>query len=68
MIELGFGDHLLGTIIIHALDEKARAYYNLEKRWTGETLSKEHTQVKICGLRVGETFIFRNLIQSTVGA
>ncbi|PSS13658.1 Protein Iojap-related like [Actinidia chinensis var. chinensis] len=33
-----------GTIIIHALDEKARAYYNLEKRWTGETLSKEHTQ------------------------
>ncbi|CAL5338196.1 unnamed protein product [Camellia sinensis] len=33
-----------GTIIIHALDEKARAYYNLERLWTTETSSKEHTQ------------------------
>jgi len=33
-----------GTIIVHAFDEKARAYYNLERRWTDETSSKEHTQ------------------------
>ncbi|XAR64433.1 hypothetical protein NMG60_11024768 [Bertholletia excelsa] len=32
-----------GTITIHALDEKARAYYNLERLWTAETI-KEHTE------------------------
>lgn len=25
-----------GTVIVHALDEKARAYYNLENLWMGE--------------------------------
>ncbi|KAL6969316.1 hypothetical protein U1Q18_047981 [Sarracenia purpurea var. burkii] len=33
-----------GSIIVHALDEKARAYYNLERLWTTELSSKEHTQ------------------------
>ncbi|KAI4336615.1 hypothetical protein L6164_015119 [Bauhinia variegata] len=30
-----------GKVIIHALDEKARAYYNLESLWNCETLEKE---------------------------
>ncbi|KAJ9709739.1 hypothetical protein PVL29_001286 [Vitis rotundifolia] len=30
-----------GTVIVHALDEKARAYYNLESLWTTETSPKE---------------------------
>lgn len=34
-----------GTIIIHALDEKARAYYNLESLWTKETTPKVPNQV-----------------------
>ncbi|KAJ1685816.1 hypothetical protein LUZ63_017206 [Rhynchospora breviuscula] len=29
-----------GTIIVHALDEKARAYYNLESLWTKEASEK----------------------------
>ncbi|XXG79608.1 hypothetical protein AAC387_Pa09g0642 [Persea americana] len=29
-----------GPVIIHALDEKARAYYNLESLWTAEMESK----------------------------
>lgn len=33
-----------GSIIVHAFDEKARAYYNLESRWTDETSTKEQTQ------------------------
>ncbi|XP_052186318.1 protein Iojap-related, mitochondrial [Diospyros lotus] len=33
-----------GTIIIHALDEKARSYYNLERLWRTETSSKDRTQ------------------------
>ncbi|KAF7123308.1 hypothetical protein RHSIM_Rhsim12G0035000 [Rhododendron simsii] len=33
-----------GTIIVHAFDEKARAYYNLESRWTDEMSTKEQTQ------------------------
>nr|CAN71690.1 hypothetical protein VITISV_039292 [Vitis vinifera] len=30
-----------GTVIVHALDEKARAYYNLESLWTTETSPNE---------------------------
>ncbi|XP_065631596.1 protein Iojap-related, mitochondrial isoform X2 [Quercus suber] len=30
-----------GKIIVHALDEKAREYYNLEGLWTTETSQKE---------------------------
>ncbi|OMO81431.1 Ribosome-associated, Iojap-like protein [Corchorus olitorius] len=30
-----------GRVIVHALDEKARAYYNLENLWTGKTGQKE---------------------------
>ncbi|KAG0461077.1 hypothetical protein HPP92_021374 [Vanilla planifolia] len=33
-----------GTVIIHALDEKARAYYNLESLWTNEMINKETSQ------------------------
>ncbi|CAK9162016.1 unnamed protein product [Ilex paraguariensis] len=33
-----------GTLIVHALDEKVRAYYNLERLWTAETSNKEQTQ------------------------
>ncbi|KAK6930855.1 hypothetical protein RJ641_002648 [Dillenia turbinata] len=33
-----------GTVIIHALDEKARAYYNLENLWTSEVSPKGHDQ------------------------
>ncbi|KMS64508.1 hypothetical protein BVRB_019560, partial [Beta vulgaris subsp. vulgaris] len=25
-----------GSVIVHALDEKARAYYDLESRWSGK--------------------------------
>ncbi|XWS69195.1 hypothetical protein CRYUN_Cryun04dG0158800 [Craigia yunnanensis] len=30
-----------GRVIVHALDEKARAYYNLEKLWTEKMVQKE---------------------------
>lgn len=30
-----------GRVIVHALDEKAREYYNLEKLWTAKTSRKE---------------------------
>ncbi|KAK6922365.1 hypothetical protein RJ641_012872, partial [Dillenia turbinata] len=33
-----------GTVIIHALDEKARAYYNLENLWTSEVSPKDPDQ------------------------
>ncbi|KAM7464719.1 hypothetical protein LguiA_032840 [Lonicera macranthoides] len=33
-----------GALIIHALDEKVRAYYNLEKLWTTEESNKEQSQ------------------------
>ncbi|KAF3334223.1 protein Iojap-related [Carex littledalei] len=33
-----------GTIIVHALDEKARAYYNLESLWTKEASPKVPNQ------------------------
>uniref|UniRef100_A0A2P2Q5S6 Protein Iojap-related n=1 Tax=Rhizophora mucronata TaxID=61149 RepID=A0A2P2Q5S6_RHIMU len=33
-----------GKVIIHALDEKARAYYNLENFWTLEESEKEPVQ------------------------
>ena len=34
-----------GKIIVHALDEKAREYYNLEGLWTTETSQKEPNPV-----------------------
>ncbi|KAF8378137.1 hypothetical protein HHK36_029474 [Tetracentron sinense] len=33
-----------GTVIVHALDEKARAYYNLESLWTTEMSPKGPTK------------------------
>ncbi|GMN49157.1 hypothetical protein TIFTF001_018329 [Ficus carica] len=33
-----------GKVVIHALDEKAREYYNLENLWTTDTSEKEPTQ------------------------
>ncbi|CDP13308.1 unnamed protein product [Coffea canephora] len=33
-----------GSLIIHALDEKVRAYYNLEKLWSSGTSDDEQTQ------------------------
>ncbi|XP_010912848.1 protein Iojap-related, mitochondrial isoform X2 [Elaeis guineensis] len=33
-----------GTVIVHALDEKARAYYNLESLWTAEISPKGPNQ------------------------
>ncbi|XP_010248887.1 PREDICTED: protein Iojap-related, mitochondrial [Nelumbo nucifera] len=33
-----------GTVIVHALDEKARAYYNLESLWTTEISPKGPNQ------------------------
>ena len=37
----------LGRVIVHALDEKARAYYNLEKLWTEKTVQKEPVEVSL---------------------
>ncbi|XVE74825.1 hypothetical protein DITRI_Ditri12bG0049400 [Diplodiscus trichospermus] len=33
-----------GRVIVHALDEKARAYYNLEKLWAAKTVQKESVE------------------------
>ncbi|KAK4429714.1 protein Iojap-related, mitochondrial [Sesamum alatum] len=33
-----------GTLIVHAVDEKARAYYNFEGLWTANTSNIERTQ------------------------
>ncbi|KAI3467670.1 hypothetical protein Pfo_024333 [Paulownia fortunei] len=33
-----------GTLIVHAVDEKARAYYNFEGLWTTNPSNIEHTQ------------------------
>ncbi|GAB2248187.1 hypothetical protein Droror1_Dr00008069 [Drosera rotundifolia] len=30
-----------GTVIVHALDEKARAYYDLESHWVSKNLTQE---------------------------
>ncbi|KAK7849594.1 protein iojap-related [Quercus suber] len=38
-----------GKIIVHALDEKAREYYNLEGLWTTETSQKEPNLVNTEG-------------------
>jgi len=35
-----------GKVIVHALDEKAREYYNLEGLWATETSQKETNQVQ----------------------
>lgn len=44
---MGFNDDksFSGPLIIHAFDEKVRAYYNLERQWTGETSNKEQNEV-----------------------
>nr|CAD1819998.1 unnamed protein product [Ananas comosus var. bracteatus] len=34
-----------GTVIVHALDEKARAYYNLESLWTKEMSPRVRTRI-----------------------
>lgn len=36
-----------GKVIVHALDENARAYYNLETLWTTKPSEKEPIQVKL---------------------
>ncbi|CAA0833739.1 Protein Iojap-related- mitochondrial [Striga hermonthica] len=33
-----------GTLIVHAVDEKARAYYNFEGLWSSDTPDNENTQ------------------------
>lgn len=33
-----------GKVIVHALDEKAREYYNLEGLWTADSPPKEPNQ------------------------
>ncbi|KAL8230104.1 hypothetical protein R6Q57_015004 [Mikania cordata] len=33
-----------GSLIVHALDEKARAYYNLEQLWTSKESTNEQSQ------------------------
>ncbi|KAI3818098.1 hypothetical protein L1987_11901 [Smallanthus sonchifolius] len=38
-----------GTLIIHALDEKARAYYNLEQLWTSKESTNEQSQSQDLG-------------------
>ncbi|KAG1331340.1 putative protein Iojap-related, mitochondrial [Cocos nucifera] len=38
--------HKAGTVIVHALDEKARAYYNLESLWTAEISPKGPNQLQ----------------------
>ncbi|OAY32410.1 protein Iojap-related, mitochondrial isoform X2 [Manihot esculenta] len=35
-----------GKVIVHALDEKARAYYNLEDLWTSDTPPKESVKIQ----------------------
>ena len=53
ILNMLFGPYCLfflgsGKVIIHALDEKARAYYNLEGLWTGpDTLPKEPIEVNL---------------------
>jgi hypothetical protein len=37
-----------GKVIVHALDENARAYYNLEGLWTCGTLQNEPVEVNMC--------------------
>ncbi|KAK4377001.1 hypothetical protein RND71_003297 [Anisodus tanguticus] len=32
----------IGKLVIHALDEKVRAYYNLEKLWSTDTSNQDH--------------------------
>ncbi|KAK1406055.1 hypothetical protein QVD17_42252 [Tagetes erecta] len=38
-----------GSLIVHALDEKARAYYNLEQLWTSKDSTNEQTQIQDLG-------------------
>ncbi|KAK4357594.1 hypothetical protein RND71_023204 [Anisodus tanguticus] len=35
-----------GKLVIHALDEKVRAYYNLEKLWSTDTSNQDHGLVQ----------------------
>ncbi|KAL0385398.1 UNVERIFIED_CONTAM: protein Iojap-related, mitochondrial [Sesamum radiatum] len=35
---------MTGTLIVHAVDEKARAYYNFEGLWTTNISNIERTQ------------------------
>ncbi|KAJ8547691.1 hypothetical protein K7X08_011277 [Anisodus acutangulus] len=35
-----------GKLVIHALDEKVRAYYNLEKLWSTDTSNQDHGLVE----------------------
>ncbi|KAL0357798.1 UNVERIFIED_CONTAM: protein Iojap-related, mitochondrial [Sesamum calycinum] len=37
-------DSGIGTLIVHAVDEKARAYYNFEGLWTTNISNIERTQ------------------------
>lgn len=39
-----------GKVIIHALDEKARAYYDLDSLWTSDPPQKESKQVMPYGI------------------
>ncbi|KAJ9563896.1 hypothetical protein OSB04_009056 [Centaurea solstitialis] len=36
-----------GTLIVHAFDEKARDYYNIEQLWTSKESSKDQSQSQV---------------------
>lgn len=48
----------LGKVIVHALDEKARAYYNLEGLWTPGTIQNEREEVSTRLAYIGLTCKF----------
>lgn len=37
----------VGKFVVHALDEKARVYFNLESLWTGEPASANDNSDKV---------------------
>lgn len=37
---------MVGKLIVHAVDENARAYYNFEGLWTAKPSNAEDSQVK----------------------
>ncbi|KAM0016649.1 putative protein Iojap/ribosomal silencing factor RsfS, Nucleotidyltransferase superfamily [Helianthus debilis subsp. tardiflorus] len=50
-----------GSLIVHALDEKARAYYNLEQLWT----SKESTNDQSQSQDLGQAFVKKRRINNS---
>ncbi|PWA80463.1 lojap-related protein [Artemisia annua] len=46
-----------GSLIVHAFDEKARAYYNLEQLWTSKESSKEQNQTQTQSQELNQAFV-----------